>query len=118
LQVFRTRELAAMHQMPGNTVVWMSVVQWWKKVLDAAKTGYPPNVDLLYGITDGHTDERVFFCQNMASCATGLLEFIDILQNKRPCDSKVVASPDKETNAPDPEQRKADEEFMRARDDL
>ena len=56
LLVFRTRELAERYTCDSNEVVWMRPANWWRKVVDAAKTGYPPRVNLLHGIENGHTD--------------------------------------------------------------
>jgi hypothetical protein len=51
----QTRQLADQFQCEGNRVVWMHPTDWWRKVEDAVKTGYPPNVLLLEDIRNGRT---------------------------------------------------------------
>ena len=81
LLVFRTRELAERYRCDSNKVVWMRPATWWRKVEDAAKTGYPPRVNLLYGIRNGHTDERTGPCKALAH-AGGLQAFIQNLHDE------------------------------------
>lgn len=58
-QIFRTRALAERFQMRSD-VVWMHPRDWWKKVEDAAKTGYPTQVIVLADLVNGTTDERIY----------------------------------------------------------
>jgi hypothetical protein len=81
LLVFRTRELAERYRCDSNEVVWMRPAAWWRKVEDAAKTGYPPRVNLLYGIENGHTDERTWSCKTLAQ-EGGLEAFIQNLHDE------------------------------------
>jgi len=67
LNIFRTRELAQRYQSSGNEVVWMYPAQWWRKVLDAAKTGYPRNVLFLEDVADERTVELVFRIEDIVT---------------------------------------------------
>ena len=80
LQAFKTRELAKRYQCAGNEVVWMHASDWWRKVEDAAKTGFPPRVNLLSGIEDGRTIEHTWSCNLLAEdSAKGLEAFVEEL---------------------------------------
>jgi hypothetical protein len=74
LQIFRTRELAEGFQCEGNRVVWMHTKEWWKKIEDAVKTGYPTQVIVLSDCVDGRTDERIYRIDDIITA--GLDEFI------------------------------------------
>ena len=79
LQIFRTRELAARIQGPGTTVVWMQLSDWWQKVTDAVKTGYPSTVNLLYDIENEHTIERCYSCKQLTDAQFGPQAFVEEL---------------------------------------
>jgi len=76
LQVFRTRELAERTQIPGNSVVWLHPLAWWRKVEDAAKTGYPPEVFVLRDIVNGQTQEATYQCKDLAASPIALIVFL------------------------------------------
>lgn len=81
LQVYRSRQLAEDAQCrlnQGHEVVWMQVAYWWRKVEDAARTGYP----LLVHLVD-HTAERVYNCKALVESPDGLEQFVTDLQESR-----------------------------------
>jgi hypothetical protein len=66
LQAFSARDLAELFHRPGNEVVWMDVRDWLRKVEDVAKTGFPPTINLLYGIEDGQVITHTWSCKALA----------------------------------------------------
>lgn len=86
LQVFGSRKLAEDAQgrlNHGYEVVWMQVAYWWRKVEDAARTGYPLQVHLVVGTTEDHTAEHVYSCKDLAAAPGGLEQFMTDLQESR-----------------------------------
>jgi hypothetical protein len=63
---FANRELAELFLWPGDEVVWMDIEDWWRKVEDAAATGFPPTLAILFGVENGETIESTFSCKELA----------------------------------------------------
>lgn len=66
LQAFATRELAELFHWPGNEVVWMDFLDWSRKVEDAAATGFPPTVSILFGVENGRPISYTWSCEEAA----------------------------------------------------
>ena len=79
LLVFRTHELASACQSDDNSVVWMTVEDWWQKVLDAAETGYPAHVHILWNVDEERTYEEMFRCSDLLS-ADGRARFEEVVR--------------------------------------
>lgn len=78
LAVFRTREHASLFANNFSRVVWMHAWEWWKKALDAAKSGHPTHVCCVLEVED-YTEESVFPCR-IATTPDQFIGFVFELQ--------------------------------------
>jgi hypothetical protein len=116
LQAFRTRELAEGYLYFGNQVVWMHASDWWLKVEDAAKTGFPPRVNLLCAVEDGQAMDCSWSCKALAEeSAKGLQAFVEELRTAPQCISEAESGEKENSKAKETQRRIQENESCKER---